>query len=145
MKYSAGFTLLEAILYLALFSVILSGGLLSAYHILDSQSNLQQQATDWQELQFILGQLDWLLTDARESDIQVPNETTLRIAKNSDTFIFSLDGETAQLKIDGVLYRLSSLPITTFLFNYDPSNNLLSVSLASNTINLPSRTYYVRN
>lgn len=60
-----GFTLIEAIVYLALFSILMSGALVSVYTLLGSSARNQTKATVQEEGSFLIGKIDWALTGAK--------------------------------------------------------------------------------
>lgn len=59
-----GFTLIETILYLTMFGILLGGGLVSAYSIIQTSTNNAALAHRQAEGQFILQKLRWALSDA---------------------------------------------------------------------------------
>lgn len=66
-----GFTLIEALIYLFLFTMIMVGNLSLSYSLLESNQKLGEMATDSQDIDFILGKINWLLGDFKE--IILPN------------------------------------------------------------------------
>lgn len=81
-----GFTLIEMILYLALFSVLIFGLLNASFVILGNLDRHDQHVTALEEGNFIIAKIDWLLTSAQVVYEPVLNSTstTLRL-KNADS------------------------------------------------------------
>src|SRR3989338_3513166 len=59
-KYS-GFTLLEAVIYIALFAVIIGGVVGGAYQVIQSSTAAQGQALVYEEANFLLAKINWAL------------------------------------------------------------------------------------
>lgn len=72
-KSSAGFTLIEIIIYLALFSIIMSGSVVTVYQIIQNSNSLQTKVILEEEGNFILAKLNWALTGAQaNTNIESP-------------------------------------------------------------------------
>lgn len=59
-----GFTLMEVLIYLALFSIIIGGAMVAVYHIIDGNASLRAKAILQEEGGFIMAKLDWALSGA---------------------------------------------------------------------------------
>ena len=57
-----GFTLIEAIVYLALFGIIMSGAVITAYQIVESSGRTETRAMVQEEGDFIVGKINWALS-----------------------------------------------------------------------------------
>lgn len=93
-----GFTLIETLLYLALFSIIIGGVLVSAYQIILASTASQESALIQEEGHFLVAKINWALTGA--TLVSVTSPTFLQIDKfgypdNPITF----DGSTENLII----------------------------------------------
>lgn len=66
-----GFTLIETIVYLAIFAIIMTGTLSSVYAIFSSSARNQTKALAQEEGSFLLAKIDWALTGAQS--INNPN------------------------------------------------------------------------
>lgn len=72
-KSSAGFSLIEIIIYLALFSIIMSGSVVTVYQIIQNSNSLQTKVILEEEGNFILAKLNWALTGAQaNTNIESP-------------------------------------------------------------------------
>ncbi len=58
-----GLTLIEVIVYIALFSIVLSGAVLSAYHMIESSGRTSDKVAFDEDLNFIRRKIDWVLSD----------------------------------------------------------------------------------
>jgi type II secretory pathway component PulJ len=67
---SAGFTLIEALVYLALFTLIMSGAFAGAYQIVEHSNRTRVEIAHNEELQFLLRKMEWALGSA--SDVTYP-------------------------------------------------------------------------
>lgn len=83
---SRGFTLIEAIVYLALFSILIGGGIVAAYSLFDATTRAGTRTMLHEETDFLLGKIDWALSGAEA--VTAPGRgssgTTLTVAKWDD-------------------------------------------------------------
>ena len=59
---NSGFTLFEVLIYIALFTVIVGGGVLSALSIFEGTARMDLKTREETELNFTLRKLDWALS-----------------------------------------------------------------------------------
>ncbi len=57
-----GFTIIELIIYIALFSILMTGAFTSAFHLLDGAGRLNEKTVTTVEGNFVLKKLSWLLS-----------------------------------------------------------------------------------
>lgn len=65
----SGFTLIETLLYVVLFSFIMVGTLISIYGIMGSSARNKTKAMIEEEGSFIIGKIDWALTGAKNLEV----------------------------------------------------------------------------
>ncbi len=63
--YTKGFTLIEAVVYLALFGILMGGGIVAAYNTIEGLSRGQSHAMLEEEGVFIMGKINWALAGAQ--------------------------------------------------------------------------------
>ena len=68
-----GFTLIETVIYIALFAFIMTGALVSIYGILGSSARNQTKAMVQEEGSFLLGKIDWALSGVET--INLPDDS----------------------------------------------------------------------
>jgi len=76
-----GLTLIEMIIYIGLYSILISGVLVSVYAIKESGNRNQSKAFVIEEGVFILSKISWALSGA--THVSVPNSQKLIISKNN--------------------------------------------------------------
>lgn len=76
---TAGFTLLETIIYVALFSVLMSGSIITVYQLLESTEINQTALLVQAEALFVNQKLSWAFSGATE--VTVISSSTLRITR----------------------------------------------------------------
>lgn len=83
----AGFTLLEVIIYLALFSIIMGGAAVSVFYIFDAADRAHTESVLENESDFILGKIDWVLSSAESITTPSANSSgsTLTIVSHEDS------------------------------------------------------------
>ncbi len=75
-----GFTLLETLIYIALFGVLMSGALVTVYELLISSERTSSSVATITEGEFINRKLSWALSGAYA--VSVPNAYTLIITRS---------------------------------------------------------------
>lgn len=95
--YTRGFTLLEVIIYIALFSIIMGGASTASYALVEGAENRHAALSREQEGTFINRKLNWELTNA--SDVYAPTAAQLRIEPGA--VVFSQVGETLYISRGG--------------------------------------------
>jgi type II secretory pathway pseudopilin PulG len=71
-----GFTLLETIIYCALFSILMTGALVTIYALMSSSENIKEKTNTVAESTFVNQKLAWAIIGAEEI-VKVDNETTM--------------------------------------------------------------------
>ncbi len=81
-KKHHGFTLIEVILYIALFSFLMGAAFVAAYQILDNSDELSVKNTTQKEGSFVLRKIDWVLTGVQTITTPTSGSTNnLRLTK----------------------------------------------------------------
>lgn len=105
-----GFTLIETIIYVGLFALLIGGGLLVTYQILQGSAQVNDKATVQGEQSFVLRKIDWALSGA--SSVSVPSQTTLTVTRyDSNTVDFRLSAGVIEMRESAV--GATYIPITT--------------------------------
>src|SRR3989338_8659804 len=92
----AGFTLIEVVVYLGLFSIIIGGGVASAYAVIESSARNETKAMMQEEGDFLIGKINWALSGASAVN-SPPSDGTPGTKLNTNKY----DGTTVQIKLDG--------------------------------------------
>jgi type II secretory pathway pseudopilin PulG len=104
-----GFTLIEAVVYIALFSILMAGVLLSTYQIFQASGSLANKTTAQEEGNFVLRKLDWALSGASSV---VPAANALTVSRyDGNTVDFRLNNGAVEMRESAS--GLGYLPITT--------------------------------
>lgn len=91
-KKGAGFTLIEAMIYIALFTFVIGGGILSAYQIFEGSARIQALAEEETEINFIVRKLDWALSGSEiVSPLPSVAQPALTVNKGGTQYTFSRD------------------------------------------------------
>lgn len=64
-KIHKGFTLIEALVYLALFSILMGGAAISAYNLFDASVKVGTRTMLQGESDFMMAKIDWVLSGAK--------------------------------------------------------------------------------
>lgn len=119
MKPAAGFTLIEVLIYLALFTIIIGGAIVSVYSILEGSSRTARRILAQEEGNFLLRKIDWALTNATAITLPLPGAsgTALSVTKADlppaeSPLVFALNNTTMRLsRGGGVSHRLTSATV----------------------------------
>lgn len=110
MRNTKGFTLIETLIYIALFTLLMGGGLLATYQLLQASAQANSKGTVQDEQNFVLRKIDWALSGA--SDVFVPSQSMLRVTRyDSNTVDFQLNGSAIEMRESAI--GASYVPITT--------------------------------
>lgn len=64
-KNHRGFTLIEALVYLALFSILMGGAAITAYNLFDSATKVGTRTMLQEESDFMMAKIDWVMSGAK--------------------------------------------------------------------------------
>ena len=92
-KNHKGFTLIETIIYIALFALLMGMALISAYYLIDSSKNLGTKTNIQEEGDFIIRKLNWALTG-------VEKITTPETGTTDNLNIIKYDGKKISICLD---------------------------------------------
>ena len=121
MLQNRGFTLIEIVIYLALFSLVLAGFILVTYNLVQGSAQVQSKAVLNEEMAFLLHKIDWALTGAESSQVTVVSPSVLQITKPSLLLIFTFDSGAKTLSLQRgllpiVLLSSASVAVTNLTF-----------------------------
>jgi len=105
------FTLIETLVYIALWSFIMSGVMLAVYGIAQNSDLFSRRSHASEEGEFVVAKLKWALGNA--SSVTTPASgysSTLNITENDGTVIeMRLSGSAVEMRVGGGAYE----PLTT--------------------------------
>ena len=96
-KDDSGFTLIEVIVYLALFAILFGGAIAAAYNVIESSGRNQTKANLQEEGEFLVAKINWAL-----SGVQIVS-------------IPAVGSESSQLSVSKVTGLYNGLPIIVYL------------------------------
>lgn len=132
-KHQKGFTLIEVVIYIALFSILLGGGFVTAYQLIDSSRYMDRKNNTHEEANFVMRKLNWALTGIENITIpreDAPTSDTLTVSKyNGDIIYFRLRNNKIEIKENTNTY----LPITTDNVKVSNLNFKFIPAIGSNT------------
>ncbi len=124
----SGFTLIEVVIYIALFGILFGGAIVASYNVIESSGRNQSRAQLQAEGEFLLAKIGYVLSGVQ--NISMPSVgitgSILKLSK--------YDGTTVSVYATGPLLMLqtsaNNLPINTSSMGLSP-NSLLFTHLAS--------------
>jgi hypothetical protein len=109
-KLVSGFTLMELIIYITLFSIIIGGLMVVVFQLIQSSEKLSFKDTAQIEMNFVLKKLDWVLIGANKIEV---SGGVLKIDKDGGPFEFKLEDKKIKLCQQGCSSTINFLPLTT--------------------------------
>lgn len=97
-RLQTGFTLIETLLYIALFTIVVGGGLVTIFGLLQSSDGTRQRIAIEAEGNFVMKKLDWAING---STITIPTPETLSLVRDGVTHTFAFSGNAITLATDG--------------------------------------------
>lgn len=138
MKNDSGFTLIETIIYLALFSIVIGGGMVAVFQVIQSASASNNHIIVQEEGNFLLRKIDWALTVATVISQPLSNATgtSLEINSGANKLTFTLNSTSSSLTlkrgivigVDGIPLNSSGVAVSDLSFYRGPSGKPDSIT-----------------
>lgn len=123
MKNNKGFTLIEVLIYIALFSLLMGTAFMTAFNLIDGSGKLSAKTTTIEEGNFVLRKINWALTGISSDTADIVNPPKVFPYTNSTLSIKKWQSGTKvpiEIAYDAVSNRIMMrkgggppLPITT--------------------------------
>ncbi|OGE82152.1 MAG: hypothetical protein A3B10_02355 [Candidatus Doudnabacteria bacterium RIFCSPLOWO2_01_FULL_44_21] len=112
-----GFTLIETLIYIALFTIIIGGAMVAVYQIIESTNRTNERVVIQEDVNFLLRKLDWALTGASAVSATA---TTLTVTKGGSNLVFELTGDDLTLDTKPLNSSFVKVePVAGIVFTYD--------------------------
>lgn len=122
-----GFTLLEVIIYMSLFSIMMGGLITITFQLIQSSEKTYMKGVIEEEINFVIKKIDWALVDASNIiNPQVGSSTELKINKNN----FGNNPITFKFNTHDPKYRYIE-----YCFNVTNCNPITTKNIKVNSIN----------
>lgn len=133
----SGFTLLETVIYLALFAIIMSGALTTTRQLITNAPRLENQTSADDEADFLEQKISWLLENNHLSDIQISGAGTI-LTIGHDTF--AQDSTNGHLTLNNQPLNSDTVTVSRLLAEiYSP--NVIEITLTINQQNFSLSRY----
>jgi prepilin-type N-terminal cleavage/methylation domain-containing protein len=109
-----GFTLIEVVMYLALFAILFGGAVLAAYNVIEGSGKNQTRAQLQEEGDFLAGKLAWVLSGAQTvtTPITGSQASILSLTKyGGTTWTVNANGANMELQTASGTFPLNSSAI----------------------------------
>ena len=120
-----GFTLIEVIIYIALFSLLMGSAFITAYQLIDGSNNLSSKNTTEEEGNFVMRKINWALTSAESFTISGGDEVQINRYSNPTTVEIKLETGAILLKRNSVLFvalTTDNVDVTALQFDLIPAS-----------------------
>lgn len=118
-------TLIETIIYLALLSILMTGGIASFISMSEIQQTERNAITVESEGSFVLAKIEALVAEAEELDVR---EDKLRIDTSTESVGIWRSGDAILLRRDGIDAAITSNAVSVSDFSVSIARNVLTVS-----------------
>ncbi len=121
-----GFTLIEVLIYISLFSLVAGGLLLTTYVVIENSGRIENKVIVSEEGSFLVRKFDWALTGASSiTTSSVFSEIKLEVTKptGESPVVFSLGSEEILMKRGGgetVPLSSAGVSVTSLIFTRIP-------------------------
>ena len=122
-RHSKGFTLIEMLIYLALYSIIIFGAVAAVYGIFESTARNQTAAMVEEEGAYLISKIDWALESA--SLVSIPAVST----SGAQLTIQNYDGATLTFASSGESMSIKNGDYATELLN-NANTSIIDLSFA---------------
>lgn len=108
-----GFTLIETVIYIALFSILIGSVFVTTLQLIDSSGDLDKKNVTVEEGNFVMRKINWALTGAK--NVSVSSDTLVITQYDSSQIRFCLDSGQIKIKHGGsaLCSSASFTPLTT--------------------------------
>jgi len=117
-----GFALIEMIIYIALFSIMIGGLVVSAFQLMQSGNKTSSRIVVQEEMNFVLKKIDWAITGA--SDISVSVDQKKLTITNSNLTVspttIEFDDANNRIKMNNEDITTVNVHIDRLIFTYIP-------------------------
>jgi len=111
-----GFTLIETLIYIALFAIVIGGGMVAAYEIIQATDANRNQIILQEEANFVFRKIDWALTGATAITVSPSTlVTTKSISGTPTNLTFALDSTSHSITLKRNSNSANALNSTNFL------------------------------
>lgn len=121
-----GFTLIEVIIYLALFGILMGGVSTAVYAIVEGGGRSQSKILIQEEGNFLLGKFNWALSGASNINVSPSILSIVKYSYSSNPLAFDISGTELRLKQgSGTINNLNSDDVTikNLIFEDIPKSN----------------------
>ena len=142
-----GFTLIECIMYLALFSIIIGGTVVSSYSMLETTGNNESKNILLEEGLFLESKIEWILSSVKtietpEKNVscntgcslvvvrQSPEGSSISLVQTGKNLMISYDGG-AQSIVNGSNFEVSDFKAQHLIGENGKSSVMISFALSS--------------
>ncbi len=119
-KYKTGFTLIEILVYLCLFSILFGGAVVSAYNLIDGNARSQTEIIIQNEGDFLIAKISWELSKVAPSTITnyiKLNNGNITIKENgSDQILNNTNVSVSNLNFTESTVSGTTTKVTNFSF-----------------------------
>jgi hypothetical protein len=135
---SSGFTMIETLIYLALFTIIMTGLIASAFMVIQNADKTSAKVGAGEEINFVLKKFDWVLTGADSSTLSISGGKLSfeNPSLSGDEISIERDGAFLVLGVDGGADKITteSAKVEDLNFFFDADQKIVTIDIQINGI-----------
>ncbi|MEN9614111.1 MAG: hypothetical protein RLZZ347_418 [Candidatus Parcubacteria bacterium] len=142
-----GFTLVEVVIYIALFGILMVGAVVATYQLLQGGAHNETALAVQEEGMFLVRKINWALTSVSSVSVS-PDGTILTISKIPSADFLSTDnplliyasGGTLSLKrgsADATILNSAAFPVDTFTAQSSVSSGQTNIAISMSIKGIP--------
>jgi Tfp pilus assembly protein PilE len=112
-----GFTLVETLVYIALFGILVGGFVVSAYNLFESNDRNQTKAMLQQEKEFVIGKINWALSSAKTVTTPAAGASGASLSvTNYDNSVITMGLVSGAVTVGGAPITNSNVIVSNLVF-----------------------------
>ena len=135
-----GFTLIEMLVYLALFALIMSGTFAGAFQLIEHSNRTRVRVVQNEEIQFVFRKINWALQTAEGVQEPDPGESGDLLMVNGSYGTLRFEHEEGQILLNGQPLSSNRVVVHDFTVVRDGS---IDVIVEIEGVGIATSTYYL--
>jgi type II secretory pathway pseudopilin PulG len=134
---SRGFTLIEALIYIALLGLIMTGAVATSYQLAESEASLASDHRVQEEGNFVINKLQWALSGAQTVSAPTAWGSALSLTRYDGISVdVRLTGGAVEIRENGGSYAVlttSNVTVSDLSFHYLPASGNTPAGVEAST------------
>lgn len=132
-----GFTLIEIIIYIGLFSIMIGGLFVSVFQIIQNLGGVEEKITVEEEMNFVVKKIDWALNEMTAVNFPLSGTaSSLDVDRNGDDVEIGMNGGNIAMCLEGECFDITSVNVNVdnLVFEYLPAIGSAPVGIRTTVV-----------